>query len=244
MRVEVLAFAALREALGAERISLDLPEGATGAELRERVAELYPRWRDLVLACRLARGTEFVEDRAPLAEGAEVLFIPPVSGGSGRGEPEAGRASADPPVVLLTRAPLDGARLEAAARRAEAGAVVLFEGTARSPSGGREVLHLEYASHEPMALAQMERIVAEARSRWPLTAVFLHHRLGRVGIGEASVVAVASSPHRDEAFAACRHLVERLKAEVPIWKKEFFTDGSSWVGAPGERGGEDGASER
>ncbi len=102
MRVEVVAFAALREALGAERIVVDMAEGATGADLRARVAELHPRWRDLVLACRLARGTEFVDDRAPLAEGAEMLFIPPVSGGSGAPAPDA------PPILRLTRDALDG----------------------------------------------------------------------------------------------------------------------------------------
>jgi MoaE-MoaD fusion protein len=227
MRVEVVAFAALREALGADRFALDLAEGATGADLRARVAELHPRWRDLVHACRLARGTEFVDDSAPLAEGAEVLLIPPVSGGSGAPAPDV------PPVVCLTHDRLDGALLKSAAVRSAAGAVVLFEGTVRSPSHGRDVLHLEYETHEPMALAQMERIVDEARERWPVIAVFLHHRLGRVEVGEASVVAVASCPHRGQAFEACRHLIERLKADVPIWKKEFFADGGVWVGAPG-----------
>jgi molybdopterin synthase catalytic subunit len=233
VRVEVVAFAALREALGADHIAVDVAEGATGADLRARVAEQHPRWRDLVLACRLACGTEFVDDRAPLAEGAEVLFIPPVSGGSGAA------ASGAPPAVRLTREPLDGSLLKSAAVHAAAGAVVVFEGTVRSPSHGRDVLHLEYEAHEPMALAQMERIVSEARERWPVIALFLHHRLGRIEVGEASVVAVASCPHRGEAFEACRHLIERLKADVPIWKKEFFADGGVWVGAPGECAHED-----
>jgi molybdopterin synthase catalytic subunit/molybdopterin converting factor small subunit len=233
MRVEVVAFAALREALGVERFVVDVADGATGADLRARVAELHPRWRDLVLACRLASGTEFVADRAPLAEGAEMLFIPPVSGGSGAPPSDA------PRVVRLTREPLDGSILMNAATHAAAGAVVVFEGTVRSPSSGRDVLHLEYEAHEPMALAQMERIVNEARERWPVIALFLHHRLGRVEVGEASVVAVASCPHRGEAFEACRHLIERLKADVPIWKKEFFADGGVWVGAPGACAHED-----
>ena len=98
---------------------------------------------------------------------------------------------------------------------------------------GKEVLRLEYEAYEAMAIAQMETIVAEARTQWPVSAIFLHHRLGRIEVGETSVIAVASAPHRDEAFAACRHLIERLKADVPIWKKECFEDGSVWVGAPG-----------
>jgi molybdopterin synthase catalytic subunit/molybdopterin converting factor small subunit len=231
MRVEVVAFAALREALGTGRVSLDLEPGATAASVRGRLAELHPRWRDLIAACRLARGNEFVSDEAPLAEGMEIVLIPPVSGGAPADEPA---AAGDLPEVALTRGPLDGDALKRAAYRDAAGAVALFEGTVRTPSMGREVNHLEYEAYEPMALAQMERIVGEARERWPVTAVYLHHRLGRIEVGEPSVVAVASAPHRDQAMEACRHLIERLKADVPIWKKEIFTDGSEWVGAPGE----------
>jgi molybdopterin synthase catalytic subunit len=222
MRVEVLPFAALREALGAARVTVELSEGSTGVELREVLASRHPRYRGLILACRLAQGTDFLEEGAALRDGDEVVLIPPVSGGSA------------PPTVRLTPDPLDGDELKAAAYDRGAGAVALFEGTARTPSRGREVRYLEYEAYQPMALAQMERIVEEARGRWPVTEVFLHHRLGRVEVGEVSVVAVASAPHRAEAFEACRHLIERLKADVPIWKKEVFADGSAWVGAPGE----------
>jgi molybdopterin synthase catalytic subunit len=222
MHVHIVLFAALREALGARRLTVDLPPGSTGAQLRARLARDHPRWRDLLGACRLARGVEFIDDSEELSEGVEIALIPPVSGGCA------------PPDVLLTADPLDGNRLKEAASRAGAGAVALFEGTVRTPSRGRDVRHLEYEAHEPMARAQMERILAEARARWPVTALFLHHRLGVLPVGEVSVVAVASAPHRAEAFEACRHLIERLKHEVPIWKKEVFADGSEWVGAPGE----------
>jgi len=225
VRIEIVVFAALREALGTGRVELQLEPGATAAAARARLAEIHPRWRDLIAACRVARGTEFVGDRTPLDEGAEIVLIPPVSGGA------PGDA---PPAVALTREPLDGGALKRAAYRKAAGAVTVFEGTVRSPSMGRDVDHLEYEAYEAMALAQMERIVEETRERWPVAAVFLHHRLGSIGVGEPSVIAVASAPHRDQAFAACRHLIERLKADVPIWKKECFTDGSVWVGAPGE----------
>ncbi len=224
MRVEVATFAALREALGTGRLSLELESGATAASARRRLAELHPRWRDLIASCRMARGTEFIADEAPLDDGAEIVLIPPVSGG----------APDEPPAAALTREALDGDALKRAAYRDAAGAVAVFEGTVRTPSMDRDVDHLEYEAYEPMALAQMERILAETRDRWPVIAVYLHHRLGRIGVGEPSVVAVAAAPHRAQAFEACRHLIERLKADVPIWKKEVFTDGSAWVGAPGE----------
>jgi molybdopterin synthase catalytic subunit len=222
VRVEAIAMAALREALGASRVPLEVPEGVTAAEVRDRLAALHPRWRDLIQACRMARGVEFLDASGPVREGEEIVFIPPVSGGAG------------PPDVLLTESPLDGDLLRKAAHARHAGAVVVFEGTARSPSHGRDVEYLHYEAYAEMATAVMERIVAEARSRWPVAAVFLHHRLGRIEIGEASVIAVASAPHRAQAFEACRHLIEALKADVPIWKQEVFADGSTWVGAPGE----------
>jgi molybdopterin synthase catalytic subunit/molybdopterin converting factor small subunit len=222
MRVHVVAFAALREALGASRITLELGPGATAAHLRAALAREHPRWRDLIAACRVAQETDFIGDGTPLRDEDTVVLIPPVSGGSPR------------PEVLLTAEPLDGNALRKSVARDAAGAVVLFEGTVRAQSEGRAVRHLEYEAYEAMATAMMERIVAEARERWPVEAIHLHHRLGRLEIGEVSVVAVVSTPHRPDAFAACRHLIERLKADVPIWKKEVFADGTVWVGAPGE----------
>jgi molybdopterin synthase catalytic subunit len=229
MRVEVQLFAALRDALGGARVQLELPDGATGLDLRARLVALHPEHAALVRACRLAQGVEFLDERAPLTAAGEIVLIPPVSGGM------------DPRAAALFHGPLDGEALKNAAYRRGAGAVAVFEGTVRSPSEGKDVLWLEYEAYEPMALAQMEHILDETRARWPVEAVFLHHRLGRIEVGEVSVIAVASAVHRAQAFEACRHLIERLKADVPIWKKEVFADGSVWVGAPGECGHEDGA---
>ncbi len=238
MRIEVRVFAALREALGTDRFEVDLPPGAGPAELRASVAALHPRWRDLIGACRVAVGVDFVPEGAALAEGSEVVLVPPVSGGGDEADGES--PGPGPPPVELTLEPLDAGVLERAAESAAAGAVVVFVGTVRSPNQGRDVDHLEYEAYAAMARAQMERVAGEARERWPVTAVFLHHRLGRIEVGEASVVAVAAAPHRGQAFEACRHLIERLKADVPIWKKECFADGSEWVGAPGECAHDDG----
>jgi molybdopterin synthase catalytic subunit len=129
-------------------------------------------------------------------------------------------------MVRLVREPIDAAALVAPA--AGDGAACLFLGVVRNENGGRAVTHLEYEAYEEMALPLMEGIAAEAVRRFGVTEVRLVHRLGRLEIGEASVAVAAASPHRAEAFAACRWAIDTLKAEVPIWKKEFYADGAVW----------------
>jgi molybdopterin synthase catalytic subunit len=133
-------------------------------------------------------------------------------------------------MVRLVREPIDLAALQAAAPGD--GALCLFVGVVRNENSGRPVLRLEYEAYEEMALPLMEEIAAETRRRWPGTEVRIVHRLGRLGIGEASVAVAATSPHRGEAFAACRHAIDTLKATVPIWKKEFYADGEIWLEGP------------
>jgi len=135
----------------------------------------------------------------------------------------------------LTRTPIDTASIGRA--EAKDGAVCLFVGVVRNENQGRAVSHLEYEAYEEMALPVMEEIERETRARWPVTRVELVHRLGRLEIGEASVAVAVTSPHRAEAFAACRHAIDALKSRAPIWKKEFFADGARWVESdvPGER---------
>jgi len=116
------------------------------------------------------------------------------------------------------------------------GAVCLFLGVVRNENRGRPVLRLEYEAYEEMALPLMEEIASETARRHPVTDVRLVHRLGRLEIGEASVAVAVSSPHRTEAFAACRFAIDALKARVPIWKKEFYADGSEWLDHPGPPG--------
>jgi molybdopterin synthase catalytic subunit len=133
-------------------------------------------------------------------------------------------------LVSLVREPLDPGPL--LAPTPADGAVCLFLGVVRDENAGRRVLHLEYEAYEEMALAVMREIAAETRLRYPVTAVRLAHRLGRLEIGETSVVVAVVSPHREQAFAACRHAIDALKARVPIWKKEFYDDGSAWLEGP------------
>ncbi|MET0552445.1 MAG: molybdenum cofactor biosynthesis protein MoaE [Vicinamibacteria bacterium] len=109
------------------------------------------------------------------------------------------------------------------------GALCLFVGTVRDENRGRRVVRLEYEAYEQMALPLMEEIAAEARRRWPVTALRIVHRLGALAVGDASVAVAVASPHRDEAFAACRYAIDTLKKTVPIWKKEFYADGSAWL---------------
>jgi len=130
-------------------------------------------------------------------------------------------------VIALTHAPIDLHGLHRTS--AQDGAACVFVGVVRNHNGGRSVLYLEYEAYEEMALALMAEIEGDVRRRWPVTDVRLIHRLGRLEIGEASVAVGVASPHRAEAFAACRHAIDTLKAKVPIWKKEFYADGSRWI---------------
>ena len=130
-------------------------------------------------------------------------------------------------MVTLTRAPIDLSSLHVAA--VQDGAVCVFVGVVRNHNAGRTVLHLEYEAYEEMALQLMQALEEDVRRLWPVSDVRLVHRLGRLEIGEASVAVAVTSPHRAEAFDACRHAIDTLKATVPIWKKEFYADGSAWV---------------
>lgn len=140
--------------------------------------------------------------------------------------------------LILTHASLDPAGLESASADPSCGAVVSFVGRVREEHLGRAVLHLDYEAYEPLALKEMAALAAEARQRWALGPLVLAHRVGHLRIGDAAVVIAVSSGHRGEAFEACRFLIEGVKATVPIWKHEFYADGSeAWVAAPGWKDG-------
>jgi molybdopterin synthase catalytic subunit len=133
------------------------------------------------------------------------------------------------PLIQLTRDPLDRDALVAAVSHPSAGGIVVFEGVVRDNARGKQVRYLEYDTYEEMAIAQIRTIIQEAQQRWGVDRVAVAHRFGRLEIGEASVIIVAASPHRAEAFDACRYIIDTLKTTVPIWKKEVATNGEEWV---------------
>lgn len=134
-------------------------------------------------------------------------------------------------MILITHEPLDPEAVTASVRKDRNGAVVTFLGTTRDTTAGRRVLYLEYEAYRPMADRKLAEIVEEVRRRWSLEDVAVAHRLGRLEVGEVSLVVAVAAPHRREAFEACAYVVDRLKETVPIWKKEYFEGGEVWVGS-------------
>jgi molybdopterin synthase catalytic subunit/molybdopterin converting factor small subunit len=209
MRVAVRLFAGLRERAGTREREVDLGDGAI-------VADVWPALDlgDEPAGLLFAVNKAYARRDAGLADGDEVALIPPVSGGA----------------FTLSDQPLS---LDAAVRevaRDEAGAIATFSGTARSSSRGRDVVRLEYEAYEGMAERTMEQIAGELSRQHGLTAIAIHHRVGVVEIGEASVVIAVSAPHRAEALAACKEAIDRLKTSVPLWKKEVYEGGEEWIG--------------
>jgi molybdopterin synthase catalytic subunit len=214
MNVRVLLFGSVREALGAKDLEVALEAGATVGDLRARLAERHDLFARASL--RAAVNQDTVDDAARLADGDEVAFLPPVSGGA-------------PSRCTLHEEPLDVRAVEARVTGDDAGGVVTFVGAVRNHSKGRDIRHLEYEAYPGMAEREMEKICDEAARRWPDARVAIAHRIGHLAIGDLAVVVAAAAPHRAEAFEACRFAIDTLKESVPIWKKEFTTSGEYWV---------------
>ncbi len=206
MPVTVKLFAGLRERAGWSQRQVD---AATVADVW-RALELGDEPAGLLYAVNKEYATA---DRA-LADGDEVALIPPVSGGA----------------FLLSDDPLSLDRVVDEVRDEQAGAIATFTGTTRIQSRGRTVTHLDYEAYEGMAERVMAEIAEGLQSRYELSAVAIHHRVGLVGIGETSVVIAVSAPHRQDALAACKDAIDELKERVPLWKKEVYSDGEEWIG--------------
>ena len=207
MRIRL--FAGLRERAGTGSRTLELPDGATLGDV----------WPGLGLGDEppgllYALNRRYSDRAAAVADGDEVALIPPVSGGDFR----------------LTAEPLSLDAVVRAVGRDEAGAVASFLGTVRSRSRDRNVLHLEYEAYEGMAEEMMEELARDLTARHGLLAVAIHHRVGRVEIGQPSVAIAVSSAHRAAALAACREAIDTLKETVPLWKKEVYEGGEEWIG--------------
>jgi molybdopterin converting factor subunit 1 len=224
MRVRVLFFGRLKEIVGRGEEEAELSEGARLEDLFARYGQRYPElvaFRDSVVA---AVNQVFVDWQSPLSAGDEVAFLPPVSGGAGLPD-----TALERDMVRLVREPIAVAEVVAGLKAPEDGAVVAFEGIVRNHSAGRRTLYLEYEAYQAMALAKLREIAAEMHARFPIDHVALIHRLGRLEIGETSVLVGVASAHRAAAFDACRFGIDTLKRTVPIWKKEYFEGGAVWA---------------
>ena len=217
--VRARLFARLRELAGTDTESVELRVGATVADVYDALRKLHPSLDPNRESVRAALNAEFADWNATVADGDEVAFVPPVSGG----------VHAVGVFFELTTDPLNAQHLEAAVAHKEAGAICTFTGIVRDNSRGRSVMHLEYEAYAEMAKAEMRKIAGEIAARWPEARVAMAHRTGTLEIGEASVVVSVSSPHRAEAIDACRWGIDRLKESVPVWKKEHATDGTYWI---------------
>ncbi len=230
MKVQVRLFARYREAAGRDRVELDLPEGGTVEAAWDAVTSRFPSLSAYRPFTLFAVGNDYVGPERPLRSGEELCLFPPVSGGSGT-------SPSIPPddLVDLVAEPLSEKALVTAVEDPGAGAVVLFSGVVRDQTGGRRVKFLEYEAHTPMAVAKMREIAVAARQRYPgIRRLAIVHRVGRLEIGESSVLIAVSTAHRGEGFDACRFAIDTLKETVPIWKKEHFEDGEVWVGLQSE----------
>jgi molybdopterin synthase catalytic subunit/molybdopterin converting factor small subunit len=209
VKVRVRLFAALRERAGSGSVEIELPDAAV-------LGDVWPALDlgDEPPGILFALNRAYADRSAPLSPGDEVAVIPPVSGGDFR-------LSAEP---LSLDAVVEEARTE------DAGAIATFVGTTRARSRGRDVVHLEYEAYEGMAEETMEELARKLTGRHELCKVAIHHRVGRVEIGEVSVVIAVSAPHRAAALAACAEAIDELKVSVPLWKKEVYVGGEEWIG--------------
>jgi molybdopterin synthase catalytic subunit/molybdopterin converting factor small subunit len=215
VRVVVKLFGAVREAIGEKELCVALPVGARVRDLLALLARDHPVVGRFGERLATSVNLEVVPGETILGDGDEVALLPPVAGGAGR--------------CWLSDRPLDTAAVSARVEGPGMGGIVVFVGAVRDHARGREIRYLEYEAYPGMAEREMERVADEAAGRWKGARVAIAHRTGRLEIGDVAVVVAAAAPHRAEAFEACRYAIDTLKERVPIWKKEFATDGEYWV---------------
>jgi molybdopterin synthase catalytic subunit len=225
MRVRVLFFGLLKDRAGKSSDSIDLPDGASMRELLAYYESQVPDLRESLPSLALAVNQEYASPDTKLKAGDEVALLPPVSGGSASEV----RQQASCRYAAIVRKTIDPKQVLDRLKRGEDGAALVFEGVVRNQTRGRKTLYLDYEAYEEMALQQMETLAAQAVQQFQVRDVAIVHRLGRLEIGETSVLIAVVSAHRAAAFDACRWLIDTLKRTVPIWKKEHFEDGAVWA---------------
>jgi molybdopterin synthase catalytic subunit len=227
MRARVLFFGLLKDVVGRSAEERDFADGADLRTVFDAYASQYPPLRAMAGSIVVARNQEFAQLATPIADGDEIAFLPPVSGGKVCDPVEI--ADSDGHYFALTRHTIDTHRVIARIMTGTEGAVLTFEGTVRNNTRGRATLCLDYECYEAMALKMMAQIGREIVGAHEIGRIAMVHRLGRLLIGETSVVVIVASPHRRAAFDAALEGINRLKKLVPIWKKEHFVDGEVWV---------------
>lgn len=227
MRITVLFFATLRDVVGARELALELDDSCNSIEqLRRELTSRYPAAADNLAVALAAIDEEFAFDHDCFADGAEVAFFPPVSGGASAERPE---------IFRLPSESIDHDEIIAAITTRSTGAVCMFTGTVRGKTAKDGHLpdtdYLEYEAYEPMALAKMKQVADEIRARWSkVEGIAIIQRIGRLQVGDNTVLCACSSPHRDDGcFEAARYGIDRLKEIVPVWKKEVGKSGETWI---------------
>ncbi len=220
MHIIARFFALHRDVVGASQLELDVPDDATAGDVWSQLSETYPRLAGATRSLMFAVNQVYAEPETVLRDGDEVAFIPPVSGGAHDFRPfvVTDQPLASDPLVAYVQTPADGA-------------VVLFAGVARDNSEGKATSFLQYEAYAEMAEPVLAQIAEEAAARWPIGRVSVHHRTGRLEIGETAVLVAVAAPHRHGAFEAAEYIMDRIKEIAPIWKRETWVDGSaSWIG--------------
>jgi MoaE-MoaD fusion protein len=218
MQIRVLLFGVLKDAAGRSSEVISLPEHATAENVLRHYEKVLTNGKALLSSVAVAVNQEYAPPECRLQAGDEVALLPPVSGGM-----------QEQPYVRLIREPIVPHDIVPRLERPEDGAIVIFDGIVRNNSRGRRTLFLDYESYEEMALKELQELASQATQKFAIRNLAIVHRLGRLEIGESSVLIVAFSAHRVAAFDACRWVIDLLKRTVPIWKKEYFEDGAVWA---------------
>src|SRR5579875_2158289 len=219
MILRVLFFGRLKDIVGMAEDSFFAPEGCNLRDVYANYAEKFPRLGEFRQSVAGAVNQEYSSWDQKLRAGDEVAFLPPVSGGAAAGFEN---------IIKIVRKKIAADEIVASLKAPEDGALAVFEGIVRNHCAGKKVLHLEYEAYDSMALAKMRAIGDAMEKTFAVDRIAIVHRLGRMEIGETSVLVAVSSAHRAAAFDACRYAIDTLKKSVPIWKKEFFADGAVW----------------
>jgi molybdopterin converting factor subunit 1 len=237
MRVRVLFFGMLTDIVGKSADAIDLPDGVSVRDVIAHYSSKTPRLKESLPSLAVAVNQQYAGLETKLKADDEVALLPPVSGGAPESADAPPAGQPEPHLSLpkgrryasIVRHVIDTSQTLTALKGGEDGAALVFEGVVRNQTRGRRTLYLDYEAYEVMALAQMESLAEQALGQFQIRDVAIAHRLGRLEIGETSVLIAVVSAHRAAAFDACRWLIDTLKRRVPIWKKEFFEDGAVWA---------------